>query len=329
MKTTSKPNIMKTSPYFIVTFFALICFACSTDDSIIEQNTNGNQPSVVNYIYKTYNVSNTPNTVKDSTNYMISDNKIISSSGLNLETLLQHASNYSYVNGKINEIQSFNNGILSRIQSFTYDANDDLVEYQSEYIDSNDSSSSFERHLFTHTADTIYSSWTRSDDGINFDTSVSDFKIVLDVNTNRTYLETYSYLNDDTQFEVNTYDVNSNILNESKYIVLDNGNEFLSFENNYTTTTSENLFNSINEATFTRKNLMILYHLQSAAVNSVNAKSISKNALNTFESTWGNSFADFEIINMTDDNNNTTSSDFKTIISGDVIARFSQEFIFE
>nr|WP_321231895.1 hypothetical protein [uncultured Psychroserpens sp.] len=319
---------MKKSIIILNAFFALICFACSSNDSIDNQDINGNEPSLSNYIYKTYNVTNTPNTVIDSTNYNISDHKIISSSSLNLETLSQQSSNYTYVNGKIGEIRSFSNGVLSRIQSFTYNANDNLVEYLSESVDANGSSSNFQRHTFTHTTDTIFSSWERSNDGLNFDTSVSDFKIVLDGNDNRTYLETYSYLNNDTQFEVSTYDANSNILNESKYLIFNNGNELL-FENNYTTNTSENYFNTINEDTFTRKNVMLLYHLQSGAVNNINAKSISTNTLNTFDSTWGNSFADFEISNTIDTNNKTLSSDFKTIISGDVISRFSQEYIFQ
>ncbi|MBF8148490.1 hypothetical protein ITJ86_01190 [Winogradskyella sp. F6397] len=308
----------------IIILFALISFSCS-NESINEPEMPENE--LTNYIYKTYNVSNTPNTVIDSTNYQIDNDRITSSSGLNLETLTQLTSNYNYANNRINEIQSFSNGLLTRIQSFTYN-DGDLVEYLSESINSQGQSSSFQKHVFTHTTDTIFSSWTQSDDGVNFDINVSDFKIVIDGNDNRTYFEAYDYFNDEIKFEISTYNANSSIINESKYMRLDNGNDVLSFENNYTSTSSENLFNRINEATFTRRNLMLLYHLQPNAVNNINAKNISKNALMTFESSFGNSFADFEILNTTDDVNNIILSDFKTVISGNVFTRFSQEFIF-
>ncbi|MFP4845216.1 hypothetical protein [Winogradskyella sp. PE311] len=318
---------MNKSSLIIIIFFTLVSFSCSKD--------NNDEPIFIddvslltNYIYKTYNVSNSPNTVIDSTNFMISDNKIISSSGLNLETLSEKTSNYSYLNGKIDKIQSFSNGTLTRIQSFGYNTNEELTEYLIENINTNDASSSFERHTFTHTTDTIFSSWTRSNDGITFDEQVSDFKIVLVENNNRTYLETYSYLNDDTQYEISTYEGSFNILNESKYLILNNGNEVLSFENNYTTSNAVNYYNRILSNTYSRKNLMLLYHLQPSAINNINAKSISGYRLDTYESTWGNSFAEFEISTVPNNDNINVFTNFKTIISGNLFSRFSQEFIF-
>ncbi|MDG5490117.1 hypothetical protein [Psychroserpens sp. SPM9] len=315
---------MKTSIYTLISIsiFTLSCLSCSSDDPEVAAN----EPRLTNYIYKTYNVSNTPNTVLDSTNYSIEDNKIVSASGLNLETSFQRNSTYTYLDDKIDKIQSFSNGLLTRVQSFTYDANDDLIAYLSESIDTDNQSSSFEKHEFTHTTDTIFSSTTRSSDGINFDTNVSEAKIVLDANNNRTYYEMYSHFNEETTFEINTYDANSNLINEAKYLILDNGNEVLSFENNVATNNSENLFYSINETTFTRKNLMLLYHLQSNAVNTINGKSITPNAIITFASTWGNSFATFEILNTTNDTGLTIYSDFKTTIAGNLISRFSQDY---
>ena len=314
--------------YYTYLVFILVFCSCS-DDTANDLENNTSTPVLTNYIYTAYDVSNTPNTPTTSTTYNIDDNKIMSAVGTNTITSTQHNSSYSYINGHLDEIRSFSNNVLSRIQSFTYNANNDLVTYISESIDTEDQTSNFERHLFIHTADTIFASWTRSDDGITFDTNVSDFKIVLDANDNRTYLETYSYLNDDTTFEISTYDSNSNLVNESKYLILNNGNEVLSFENNYGSTVSENLFTRINEATYTRKTMMLLYHLQSNALNNINAKGISKNTLASFESTWGNGFAQYEILNILDDNDYTLSSDFKTIIQGEVFARFTQEFILE
>ncbi|MCB0743768.1 MAG: hypothetical protein KDC67_07690 [Ignavibacteriae bacterium] len=310
-----------------ILFIALMLSSCSNED--VSSDLQVNDPLLTNYIIKHFNVSNTPNTVLDSTNYQISSERISSSFSLNFETLIQKMSNYNYVNNRIDNIQTFTNNTLTRIQSFNYNANNDLVEYLSESINNEDQTSTYEKHLFNHTTDTIFVSWTRSDDGVNFDINVSDFKIVLDNNDNRTYLESYSYLNNETKFENGTYDSNSNIINELKYLRLSNGNDVLSFENNYTYNSTENLFYRINEATFTRKNLMLLYHLQSSAINNINAKSISKHIMTNYESTWGNSFANFEISNITDDNANNIYSEFKTIIGSDLLSRFTQEFLIE
>jgi hypothetical protein len=314
---------------FLFYFVLSLTFLSCSNESIDDQDINNTEVSLTNYIYKTYNVSNAPNTIIDSANYLINANKIISSSGLNLETLTQLTSNYNYLDGKIDNIKSFSNGALIRIQSFSYNTNNDLVEYLTESINTQNQNSSFQKHSFNHTTDTIFSSWTRSADGVNFDEEVSDFKIVLDDNVNRTYIETYSHLNDAITFEINSYDASNNIINESKYLRLDNGNDVLSFENNYTTNSSENLFNRINEATYTRKTLMLLHHLQSNAINNINAKRISGNVLTNYQSTWGNSFADFEISNIMDDTGTTLFSEFKTTIGGDLLSRFTQEYIFQ
>jgi len=310
-------------------FIALVIFISLTSCSNESIDNNSESIILTNYIYKNYNVTNTPNTVIDSTNYQIVDNKIISSSSLNIETLIERTSTYSYSDSKIEEIQSFIEGSLNRSQSYSYNTNGDLIEYLTVAFNTDSQPSNYEKHTFNHTNDTIFSSWKRSDDGINYNINVSDSKIVLNNNSNRTYFEAYDYFNNETNIEVNNYDTNFNITNDSKYLRMENGNDTLSFENSYTYNSSLNLFNLINEATFTRKNLMLLYHLQPNAVNNINAKSISRNNLATFESTWGNSIANFEITNTTDENNNGLFSDYKTIIAGNTFARFTQEYIFE
>jgi hypothetical protein len=307
-----------------IIYVLLLLFSCSNDDNI--SNLPQNEPVLTNYIYKRYNTSNEPNTVIDSTNYVINNNKIISHSGLNTLTQSQYLSNYNYTNGKITNIESYNETTLTRIQSFTYNTNGNLVEYLSESIDTENQSSYFNKHLFTHNTDTIFSTWSISNDGVNFSPKI-DSKIVLDENNNRTYYEAYDYINDDTQFIESLYDFNSNIIKESYYTIINNSN-MLSFENTYLTTTNENYLNTINEATYGRKTYMLTYHLLPNAVNNINAKSITKNMLTEFNSTWGNSFATFDISNNIDDANLSLLSDFKTIIAGAVFNRFSQEYIF-
>lgn len=313
--------------FFIYLSIFLIFSSCSNevlDEGLIIDN----QVALSDYIFKTFNVSNTPNTVIDSINFQIENNRIINSTGMNLETLNQNSSSYIYTNDRISEIESFTNGVLSRVQSYTYDTNGNLTEFLSEVINSNNQGSSFNKHTFNHTSDTIFSSWRRSSNGTDFNINITDSKIVLDANENRVYYEEFDYLNNEIKSETNSYDNNSNSVNDSKYINI-NGNTILLFENNYTTSSSENLLNRINEATYTRKNMMLLYHLQSDAINSINARNISKNILTTFSSTFGNSFVDFEILNTTDDNNLTTLSDFRSIVSGNLFTRFTQEFIFQ
>ena len=320
---------MKKKTLLYISFFALINLACSSDDSINDSEIGEDEPTLTNYIYKTYNVTNIPNTVRDSTNYLIENNKIISASGVNLATLSENNSIYNYLNNRISQIQSFRDGNLYLVQSFNYESNGVLGEYITESFNIESQTSHYLKNTFTHTSDTIYSKVTESFDGINYGEVFFDYKIVLDQNDNRTYLERYDHDNNYTHYFINTYDANSNIINESKYWKLENENDLFEFENIYTTDNFENNYNKIWEATLTRKNLMLLYHLQSFALNDINAKSISKNNLNTYESTWGNSFAEFDIINLIDSNNNTISSDFKTSIESETFSRFTIEYIFE
>ena len=313
---------------FIFITVGLALYAC-TNETTIESNENQDIPILTNYIYTSYDVSNVPNTVTASTIYEIENNKIISASGTNEITSAQHSTVYDYLDDKINEILTYRNGELSESKSFAYDGNGNLISYIITSIDSSDQSMQFNRHDFTHTTDTIFSTWMNSVNGIDYDTLILESKIVLDDNNNRTYYESFSEINNITKFRIDTYDSNQNLLTESIFSRFDDGSEFLEFENNYVANSFENIFNRINEATYTRKNMMLLYHLQSGAINNVNAKSISRNTLINFNSTWGNSFAQFEISNTQGDNNLIIESDFETIIEGNVFARFSQEYIFQ
>lgn len=311
---------LKIASVILISYFTS---SCSYDETI---NPSQNEPILTNYIHKRFNITNSPNTVIDSINYILNSNKIVSHSGLNSTTQSQHLGYYSYTNDMITKIQSYNNGVLTRIQSFSYTSNENLNEFISESINPFDQSHFFNKHVFTHTTDTIFSSWLTSDDGIVFNV-IKDSKIVLDNNNNRTYFEVYDYINEDTKSIVSLYDDNSNITEELYYTRVD-GSDFLSFKNTYITNTSENHFNTINETTYGRKSFMLLYHLLPNSVNTINAKAITKNVLMEFNSTWGNSFATFEISNTTNDNNLIVYSDFKTMVEGTIFNRFSQEYIF-
>ena len=311
---------------FLITIISnFIIVSCSNDN--IDLIDTQNSPTLTNYIFKTYNITNTPNTTIDSLNYKIENNRILNISGINFETSDVLTSNYSYSNNQLTNVHSFVNNILNKTETFSYNSNGDLIEYISESI-SNNQISTLNKLIFNHTLDTIFSTLEYSNDGLSF-TNISNFKIILDGNNNRTFFEEYNYFNDEIKQEINEYDENLNVVNESHYLLAENAPNTLSFQNNYTYNTSTNLFYTINERTYTRKNLMLLFHLQSDAVNEINVKSISRNNIITFQSTWGNSFVNFDITNTTNQNNITILSDYKTIINDNVLSRFSQEYLLE
>jgi len=312
----------------ITIFFALVTWSCS-NDNIEEPDMTDNELSLTNYIYTTFNVTSTPNTAIASTNYAIENDKIISASGTNFTTSTQRDLEYYYSNDRIDSILTYTDGSLSRTQTYMYHTNGDLKTYLSESVVADNEPLSIDRHTYTHTTDTIYSTWMSGENGADPGTFVLASKIVLDNNNNRTYYESYSPSNQLTKSWVGNFDANQNLQNESFYSSPEDSFTELLFENSYTTSGSENIFNRINEATYTRKNMMLLYHLQPGAVNSINAKSVSKDALVTFDSTWGNSFANYEILNTSDDMDNIISSDYKTIVAGEVLSRFTQDYIFQ
>lgn len=305
---------------------ALIFFNCSTDNEPIE---NTNAPNITNYIFKTYNVSITPDTVIDSTNYVIDNNRIISSSSLNFSTNVSRSSEYTYVSNRISQVRSYTDGVLTRIQDYAYNNGGDLIEYLNESIDAATLTSSYDRHRFTHTPDTIFSTWDRSFDGINFDFLISNFKIVLNANDNRTYLEEEDIINDKVRKFTSIYDVNNNLLEETSIIITNTDVVIPNVDFSHTFSTGINSFYVINEATYTHKNLMLLYHLQGNAINNINVKSITPNTLESFESSFAPDLFNFEINNTLDTNNNAIFSDYRTIASGSLFTRFTQEFILQ
>lgn len=311
------------NPIFV--FLGLACLACSNE--AIEISENSTDPLLTNYLYTNYNISETPNTETSTTNYVIENNKIISANSVSYIDNVERHYNYYYTSERIDSILTYTNNILSRIQRYTYNSNGNLMSYMSH--NHNDQSSNLERHIFTHSNDTIYSVWSQSDDGINFDNILLNSKIVLDANNNRTYFESHSPANNQTKAWIGDFDANQNLQSESYYSFSDDGTPVQMFENSYTFANQENIFNRINMATFTRKNMMLLYHLQSDAINAINAKSICENTITSMNSTWGNSFAEFEIINSLNDNDITIESDFKTFVEGNIFTRFSQKYIFQ
>ena len=101
-------------------------YSCSTDYSVVNLHAENNQ-ALNNLIRLSYNPVE-PNLVTDSLNYSISDNKFVNAIGLNGDGESRSVS-YNYTNERLSQIQVFKDGSLSESESFIYDENGELIEY--------------------------------------------------------------------------------------------------------------------------------------------------------------------------------------------------------
>jgi hypothetical protein len=74
---------------------------------------------------------------------------------------------------------------------------------------------------------------------------------------------------------------------------------------------------------------MMLYHLQTNALNSINARNCTPNSMQSYSTDFGDGTITFEIENTPFDTNYTKISDYKTFNSGALFSRFSLEYFFE
>lgn len=307
----------------VIISFVLILFACNEthiDTGLIDDST----PALRTLSYKTFNA--TTNTVNRTTTYTLNSNRIVSSTTTNSSTSQQSNSTYDYNNGLLSEIMVFSDNNLTSKRNYTYNNANKLVEYLQESIDLSTQQSFFNQHTFTHTSDTIFSEWKRSSDGTNFNT-IATFKIVLDNNNNRTYLEENDLLNNEIKARISSYDTDNNLISENSFIK-NNSNTLINvLSNNITYETSKNLLSLVYKNTYGKENLMLLYHLQSNALNNFNPKTISNNSLKTFDTTFvGNSGITFEFLHETGTNNYDYLNDYRSYVNGMLLSRFTIEF---
>ncbi len=317
---------MKYPKLLILALLTILLIGCNKDDS----ETTPDPPllTLKGYTFKRYDTSNSPNLVRDSTHYQLENNRIISSTGVHQITTSPKNSDgdFLYENGKISETNSFREGIKVRTTKFSYDSNGNLLTYSSQELNTQFQETVYHRHRFTHTNDTIYATWERSDDGVNYDTILAESKMILDANNNRTYYEAFDVVNNDTKRTISTYDANNNLMIEDSAF-LSNNTWVPSLRNTYAYEQSTNTFAMINEATYGRQTLMMLYHLQGNSLNNFNPKNISPNSLNQFETTFSDTVV-FEI-NNTLEANNSISNEFKTLFDGVLFSRFTLDYTFE
>lgn len=316
---------MKNIKQFLIYLLFIITSSCTSEIETLENSNNTN--NLVNYIYKTYNTNN--GQVLDSINFLIQENKILSSIKHNSLTSNIYKTTYHYQNENLIEIKSYLNNSLDVITTFSYDFNGNLTQYLKENINTINQNSQFTKHDFIHNIDTIFSTTKFSLDGVNFSNSQSEYKIVIDNDNNRIYFEDKDNINNETTYKISTYDANNNLELEEEYLSLENQENTLNYYLNHNYNSGSNLFYKVNKNTYSKKTLMLLYHLQSNAINNINSKSISPNTLSQFSTSFGNSAFNFQINNTTNNDNQTIFSDFKTLISNELISHFSQEFIFD
>ncbi len=304
-----------------IIILGVLATACSSDDNINKPEEQS--VAVKNFIFKTFDLSTIPISVIDSINFSVDNNRISSYSGISLKTNTASSGIYSYSNNKIVEISDFRQGELIRRRNYSYDNQGNLIEYIQKTINSFSNQDTYNKQTFVYARDTIFGRWVRGMDGINFDTAIADFKIVLDDDMNRLYFERFDYLNNQTDIVLNTYDNNSNAVKQE---IFNNGRETLTFEMTYDN--SKNTLYMINAKTFSKKTLMLLYHTQSSAINNFNPRIISPNTLITFNANFSDEFT-YEISNIVNDNTFSEVNEFKTLLNNEIFTFFSYQYIFD
>ena len=295
-------------------FTLAIMFSCASDDSNSNPETETNIPFLA-FDFKNFNASGM---VTDSTRYFLNNEGKISNYSNNSANGL-----FTYTDNLLSTVERFTGGQISLREQYNYDSQN-LIEVLSENYSS--ATTEYNRIQYQYSStDTIYVTDRNSNDGVNYNINISDSKIVLDSNDNRTYFENYDYINDETTAVISEYDSNNNLIKETFYNDYGSGlvesyNNTLSFSND------KNSLYEVYKRTYTRRNLMITYHLQGNAVNQINGKSISVNNVNTFNTTFGSIFS-FEIDNIVGNDNYSTSNSFKTYADSNLIRHFEYSFV--
>lgn len=315
---------MKSTNYFSLLFLVVLISSCSNEDTN-DQNQD-NPIAISHYVQKNYDLSG--NVIR-TTEYTLENNKIVNSLSTVLATSQTANSVYAYSNDKLASISNYSNGSLTSQSNYQYNSNNDLVEMRQNSYNAANQITTIQKHTFTHTSDTIFSQWNRSTDGGATFSIITNLKIVLDQNNNRIFFEDNSIANENIDRVISTYDSNNNLINEQYVNVFPDGITSTYPTNIYTYTNQINPLSMVIEATYGRKTFMMLYHLQTNALNNINARNCTPNSMQSFSTDLGDGTITFEIENTPFDANYTKVSDYKTFNSGTLYTRFSLEYFFE
>ena len=276
----------------------LSTFSSCTNDDSTQTDSNINVSGIIR---KNYNI--TTGEILNATNYTLLDNKIQSTTSTSSLTAQVSNSVFNYSGDRLSGIVTSQNGIVTSRQHYIFNGDNKLVEYRSESIDPSGQITSINKHIFTHTSDTIFSQWTRSIDNLPTFSLISNTKIVLDPNGNQTFIEVYDNLNNETDQIRKTYDSNNNILTEDFYTLDQNGTPINTKSNTITYGTSKNTLYYVMEKTYGKDVLMLLYPYAGGAINNIDVKSYSPNSISTFNTTFGEGDVTFSASHTANQNN--------------------------
>jgi len=302
-----------------LSLLSLLCFvlACETEEST---PPDANDLTIVGYAYKTFNADNN---VTDSTFYELDNNRIVSASGLNLLSQQTNSATYSYQSDKIAEVTNFRNGQMTSIRTFSY-AGDDLSEMLLETQTQN--GATYQKWTFDHSAAvTVFLTHSSSSNGINFDNALNDSKVILDGNDNRVYFENFNHANQEITAVSMSFDGDDNPVSEN-YMSYLNGSFVSTLTLSGTHDGTVNSLYEIRASTYGKKTLMLLYHLQTNAVNQINARTISPNNIDSFATTLNGDFS-FEITNQIGQGGFSEMNQFKSYAGSTLLMHFETEFL--
>jgi len=306
---------------FAIISILLVMTAC-TVESVSENNTSS--ISVSSIIRKNYNTA-TGEVINTRTTSVV-NNKIQSITAIN-QNGQQSLVNYNYVNNNISLIETFRNGILFSKNHYIYDSDNKLIEYRTEAYDNLGQIAATNKNTFNRIQGIIYSEWTRNSLTSPIFIPISSSEMVLDLNLNQTYFKEFDHLNNEFKEKETQYDANYNIIKEEYFVLGPNGVYVSTLTNNYTYGTGINTLSFINLQSIGKENMMLLYHLNSNAINEFNVISVSPNQLMTFNSTFSPDIT-FAINNQTNSDNYSLTNEFITLISNVLFARFDYEYLY-
>ena len=301
--------------------------ACSVEEVGISDTSTSTALSFKSYNYTRFNIPDS--TVRDSTHFVLSNNRILTASSVvsSNSSPAFFTRTYDYSNDRIATINIFQEGSLLRKREFSYDTNGKLITFTDNIMETVNQAALISRHTFTHTTDTIFGVWEQTTGESNTSDLVAAIKIVLDANQNRTYAEVFNQQTNDSTITLNSYDENNNMITDNSFKIRDG----VPFENNLNTfsySESANPLALINEATFTRENLMILYYLQDSAINGFTPRMVSPHLMDTFTSNFSNTFR-FDIRNNESLNGKKITNEFLTFANDDLLLLFTTTFTIE
>jgi hypothetical protein len=315
---------MKTIIFFALLLLTVLISSCSDENTI---DLNQDNPIVIShYIQKNYDLSGS---VLRTIEYTLADDRIVNSLSTVVATAQTSNSVYTYSNDKLVSISNYVSGNLTTQSNYQYNSNGDLIEMVQNSFNSANQIATVQKHTFTHTSDTIFSQWNRSTDGGATFSVITNLKIVLDQNKNRVFFEDNSTIDENIERVISAYDSNHNLINEQYVTEFPTGVTSTYPTNLYTYTNQINPLAIAIEATYGRKTFMMLYHLQTNALNNINARNCTPNTMQSFSTDFGNGTITFEIENTPFNATYTKISDYKTFNSGALFSRFSLEYFFE